>query len=83
MTPSVDDVFSAAMALPVESRAVLANLLRDSLNAARSASDQTDEMDIGELAERLAAHFHEAKKVALHRAEETQGKIAAVCRTGD
>jgi len=78
MTP--DQVFSAALALPPDSRAALAEILRDSLMVLPTpAGGQDPDLDLDERAQLLTAHFHEAKKAALHRAQtiETAAGSAA------
>lgn len=81
---SVDDLFSAALALPMQSREVLADLLQESLssNAESTANDDAHDADAEELAQRLSAHFHEAKKIALFRAEEVRCHAASNADVG-
>jgi hypothetical protein len=73
MSPLADHVFSAALALPPASRAALADLLRDSLlDNQVPGTEHGDEMDADLRAQLLTAHFHEAKRIALRRAEENR-----------
>jgi hypothetical protein len=67
---TANPVFDAALALPAESRAELADLLQQSLSRHSGPTTQArtagsgDEIDRN--AEQLSAHFHEAKKIALN-----------------
>lgn len=64
MLDSVEtQVFDAALALPRELRAQLANKLQDSLAA---------DGDLNDRAKLLQQHFHEAKQIAIRRATECQ-----------
>jgi hypothetical protein len=70
-TDSLAAVVPAALALPAASRAVLADLLLSSLKCGADQAAQlgeSHELSVDEMAQRLTAHFHEAKKTALARA---------------
>jgi hypothetical protein len=68
-----DAVYSSALALPPESRAVLADLLLESLtddreHSPRDPAQRWKYFASPEFRQRLSAHFHEAKRAALERA---------------
>lgn len=71
-TDSLAAIALAALALPSSSRAVLADLLLSSLDseAGKPAthSELPKELSVEEMAQRLTAHFYDAKKAALERA---------------
>jgi hypothetical protein len=67
-TSDGNPVFDAALALPPDSRAELAHRLLDSLadwTGSANAPSDTSNDELREFAERLTAHFHEAKRTAL------------------
>lgn len=77
-TDLLAEVAPAALALPAASRAVLADLLLSSLQCGADQAAQlgdSNELSVDAMAQRLTAHFHEAKKTALTRA-------AAIEQTG-
>lgn len=72
-TDSLATLAPAALALPTASRAVLADLLLSSLETgAGRATTRGDasELSVDEMAQRLTAHFHEAKRAARNRFAE-------------
>ncbi len=79
---NADNVYSSALALPPESRAVLADLLMESLTdeprgGKLEPAQRWRYFASAEFRQKLSAHFHEAKRVAVERGGSS---TATFCR---